>query len=114
MPPSTAQENVVEIKPARRLLIWDNRLYGSYGGEAVSGIYDIRDGAYQFQPLPQSEHDAIPRYRPAFARRFGSPWWTVREEIGPFQLSSNRLWFGLTFYDGEGLTGVGGIQTFDP
>jgi hypothetical protein len=114
VPPSMAQENVVEMIPTRRLLIWDRRLYdGSRGGEAVSGIYDIRDGSYQFHPLPQSEHEAIPQYRPAFARRFGSPWWTVREEIGPFQLSGNRLWFGVTFYDGEGLTGVGGIGTFD-
>src|SRR5262245_13695439 len=29
------------------------------------------------------------------------------------ELSGNRLWFGVTFYDGEGITGVGGIGTFD-
>jgi hypothetical protein len=77
VPPSTAQENVVEIKPTRRLLIWNNRLDGSYGGEAVSGIYDIRDGAYQFQPLPQSSttpfHDTDPRLRAASAASLASP-----------------------------------------
>ena len=35
-------------------------------------------------------------------------------EIGPRQISGGTLWFGETFYDGEGMTGVGGFGYFDP
>ena len=37
----------------------------------------------------------------------------ISEEIGPHQLESDRLWFGKTFYNGEGWTGVGGFGYFD-
>ena len=37
----------------------------------------------------------------------------LNETIGPWQVADGRLWFGLTFYDGEGLTGVGGFGWFD-
>lgn len=35
------------------------------------------------------------------------------EEIGPVQYHEDRLWFGKTFYDAEGMTGVGGLGFFD-
>ena len=35
------------------------------------------------------------------------------ETIGPYQLEGNLLWFGLTFYDGEGSRGIGGFGKFD-
>jgi len=38
----------------------------------------------------------------------------VGEQIGPWQLEGDRLWFGKAFYDAEGLTGVGGFGYFDP
>lgn len=37
----------------------------------------------------------------------------LNEEIGPHQLEEGRLWFGKTFYNGEGLTGIGGFGYFD-
>jgi hypothetical protein len=37
----------------------------------------------------------------------------ISEEIGPHQLEGDRLWFGKTFYNGEGRTGVGGFGFFD-
>ena len=37
----------------------------------------------------------------------------ISEEIGPHQQEGNRLWFGKTFYNGEGWTGVGGFGYFD-
>lgn len=37
----------------------------------------------------------------------------ISEDIGPHQLEGHRLWFGKTFYNGEGLTGVGGFGYFD-
>lgn len=38
---------------------------------------------------------------------------TFNETIGPYQLDGRLLWFGLAFYDGEGLTGVGALGSFD-
>jgi hypothetical protein len=38
---------------------------------------------------------------------------TIEEKIGPWQVEGDRLWFGKTFYDGEGNTGVGGFGYFD-
>lgn len=37
----------------------------------------------------------------------------MNEQIGPWKLEGDRLWFGKTFYDGEGQTGVGGFGYFD-
>ena len=37
----------------------------------------------------------------------------MNEQIGPHQIEENRLWFGKTFYNSEGLTGVGGFGYFD-
>jgi hypothetical protein len=38
---------------------------------------------------------------------------TIDEKIGPWQVEGERLWFGKTFYDGEGYTGVGAFGYFD-
>jgi hypothetical protein len=35
------------------------------------------------------------------------------EEIGPHQVEGTRLWFGKSFYNSEGLSGVGGFGYFD-
>ncbi len=35
------------------------------------------------------------------------------EQIGPWQVEGTKLWFGKTFYDGEGMTGEGGFGYFD-
>jgi len=37
----------------------------------------------------------------------------VMEEIGPYQLEGDKLWFGKTFYAGEGQTGTGAFGYFD-
>jgi hypothetical protein len=37
----------------------------------------------------------------------------MKEEIGPRQVDTGRIWFGKTFYDAEGETGTGGFGYFD-
>jgi hypothetical protein len=37
----------------------------------------------------------------------------IEEQIGPWNLEEDNLWFGKTFYDGEGTNGVGGFGYFD-
>ena len=85
-------------------LAWNEETaVNSYGGERRSGIYVSERGEVVFYPLPQPQ---ISEPNPQFEVIY-------RNEIGPIQLVGEKIWFGVTFYDGEGYTGVGGIGTFD-
>ena len=65
-------------------------------------------------PLPQSAVEQYSRSRPAAIRNGWRPdAGSIQEEIGPFQLADGQLWFGKTFYDAEGTTGIGGFGYFD-
>jgi hypothetical protein len=65
-------------------------------------------------PLPQSTYDDFANARP---RRVTDNYiranTTIAETIGPAQPEGDKLWFGKTFYDGEGNSGVGGLGYFD-
>ena len=37
----------------------------------------------------------------------------IEGDIGPFVLDGNKIWFASTFYDGEGVSGVGAVGSFD-
>ncbi len=66
-------------------------------------------------PLPETAYEAFARVRPERVRngyvREGTEF---HERIGPRQRFHGKLWFGKTFYDGEGSTGIGGFGYFDP
>ena len=66
-------------------------------------------------PLKQSTYDeyALARLETA-ARGLPQKVAEMNEEIGPTQLVAGIRWFGKTFYDAEGMTGVGGFGYFDP
>ncbi len=89
---------------------------GHYG--SLSGIA-VQDGdSFATYPLPQSMPEDLGRYRrdfqerhPAYARDIDS--YTVHESIDAFSLHKTRLWFGTSFDDGEGYTGVGTLGFFD-
>jgi len=64
--------------------------------------------------VPQSTWDEFEKLRPqrvrdGYRRNRGR----IEEEIGPNQVVGNRLWFGKSFYDAEGITGIGGFGYFD-
>ncbi len=61
--------------------------------------------------LPQSNCREWPIARP---KATINPCGEIAEEIGPAQVVGERLWFGKTFYDSEGMTGIGGFGYFDP
>jgi len=79
-----------------------------------------QDGPYlaappaNLPPLRQSSYEVFAGVRPERVRdgyrREGTE---IREEIGPWQRFEGRIWFGKTFYDGEGTSGVGGFGYFD-
>jgi hypothetical protein len=82
-----------------------------HGKEYPSSIVDSHSKKY---PLPQSTYDDFAKARPGRMadgyRREGT---VIEEYIGPVQLEGDKLWFGKTFYDGEGNTGVGSFGYFD-
>lgn len=71
----------------------------------------IIEGKHQYPP-PQSTAAEWKRARPKEASR--NSLGEIQEEIGPYAIEDNRVWFGKTFYDSEGVTGVGGFGYFDP
>lgn len=65
-------------------------------------------------PLPQSTYDDFAKARPGrVADGYAREGTIIDETIGPVQLEGDKLWFGKTFYDGEGNSGVGGFGYFD-
>jgi hypothetical protein len=74
-------------------------------------------------PLPEGLPSVAPlkstfaefaKARPARVRQgYSSDVVTLEETVGAWQIADGRIWFGKTFYDGEGYTGVGGIGYFD-
>jgi hypothetical protein len=64
-------------------------------------------------PLPQSTYDDFAKARPGrVADNYVREGTIIEETIGPVQLEGDKLWFGKTFYDGEGNSGVGGFGYF--
>jgi len=82
-----------------------------HGKEYASSIVDSHGKKY---PLSQSTYDDFAKARPGRVKdgyvREGT---TIEEAIGPVQPEGDKLWFGKTFYDGEGNSGVGGFGYFD-
>jgi hypothetical protein len=65
-------------------------------------------------PMPQSTYRAFARARPDMVEHgFDEQDTILEEEPGPHQVVGSWIWFGKTFYDGEGHTGVGGLGYFD-
>jgi hypothetical protein len=71
----------------------------------------------KFYPLPQSTAEKYAQLRPedlrinpftATANHYGR-----QEVIGPHQIEGGRIWFGNSYYDGEGMRGVGAFGYFD-
>jgi len=65
-------------------------------------------GRKLFFPLPiptQSQYRAL---RPKAQRAEN-----LENDIGPYAVAGTKLWFADTFYDGEGVSGVGAIGSFD-
>jgi len=62
--------------------------------------------------IPQSSQADLMRTRGSEVRAHTTGV-DISESAGPMQLIGNKVWFGKTFYDGEGSTGVGAIGTYD-
>jgi hypothetical protein len=85
----------------------------SPGSSMESRILEGDGGAVRSHELPATTYRTFAAARPRRVKDGYDSQSFVREYIGPWQLEGDRLWFGKTFYDGEGMTGVGGFGYFD-
>ncbi len=99
---------------------WAGRVRVAAGSEGLpprNVIYIENDQAplpATVPALPRTTYDQFAIARPNRVKngyvRQGTE---LNESIGPWQREGGRIWFGKTFYDGEGSTGVGGFGYFD-
>ena len=74
-----------------------------------SGIYVIgKSGSRQYYPAPIPTM-ALDRKLLPDKQAPGE----IEGDIGPFVLDGHKIWFASTFYDGEGVSGVGAVGSFD-
>lgn len=112
----------------------DSLPFGSHGqfklrhGTHSGTVIEERIGdEIKLYELPKSTFEELARYQPAEARpheryhrdRPSSPSDDEddifeTEGIGPYQIVEDHFWFGKSFYDGEGRSGIGGFGYFDP
>jgi hypothetical protein len=86
-------------------------------GMRSHGVMEMVNGQAKFYPLPQSTWEDYVRLRPKdvamnpLAATHGE--YEREEVIGPHQIEGAKVWFGKSFYDGEGERGVGAFGYFD-
>jgi hypothetical protein len=87
----------------------------SFGERAHGVVETIAPGRTKFYPLPQSTAADYRRLRTEDLRinPFQGNDQDRKEVIGPHQVEDGRLWFGNSYYDGEGDWGVGAFGYFD-
>jgi hypothetical protein len=74
-----------------------------------SGIDVIgKPGRKQYYPAPIPTMALYLKVRPD-----KSAGGEIEDDIGPFVLDGNKIWFANTFYDAEGVSGAGAIGSFD-
>lgn len=65
-------------------------------------------------PAPSWERFARTRPKPVEWNTLERGEWLLHATVGPSAIVGEQLWFGLKFYDGEGMSGVGGFGVLDP
>ncbi len=91
-------------------LLLNGTTYGVGVCSEPHGFAVIDHANITFIPLPQPNENTYYRLRPT---NLIDPDCGIGNGIGPHVLSQDRLLFGITFYDSEGLTGLGGWGAFD-
>jgi len=110
--PQPPPESDVPFGPGGRFRL--SKLKDKFGSPypAVVERVGIGDKVYM---LPQTDPKTWQQARPDDAKTYAHVELAeFDEEIGPHQVEDGRLWFGKSFYNAEGATGVGGFGYFDP
>jgi len=104
---------------SRRDLLVFNRGYVENPREA-SGVHILSSSEVKKTFfLPQPTITDLKRHRPLIVKDYirfweGTGLGALQNGIGPYVFDQGKLWFGISFYGGEGWTGIGGVGSFDP
>lgn len=83
-------------------------------GSVVDTVVETGENKKARYRLSSTSFEEFAAARPERVKQgYGRDAASLVEQIGPYQLDGDRLWFAKLFYDGEGLTGVGGLGYFD-
>lgn len=86
------------------------RSHGILAARSADTADQILPEPFASHPLPQSTYQEFARARPKRVEDgYTEDTTTIEETVGPYQEEREGFWFGKTFYDGEGQTGVGGV-----
>ena len=107
--PDVQPDDYVEIPPKSGF--WLSRGAGVLE-VGVEGVVERTLRGYYLYAMPQSAPDEVFQRRPKLRGRIIEQG-QVQEEIGTYSFFGDRLWFGKTFYDGEGIVGAGTLGYFD-
>jgi hypothetical protein len=100
--------------PGNRFTLSRDEKAGSSAPEKPLVVLERIGGAVKRFPLPQSTYEEFRVARPSRVENgYSREAAEMNEQIGPWQVADGTLWFAKTFYDGEGMTGVGGFGYFD-
>lgn len=114
------EEPAFRVLSAAAAQPWINRVLIFAGSEGVPprNVIDIGNDKAPVPAvvpaLPRTTYDQFAAARPRRVKNgYTREATTLAESIGPWRREDERIWFGKTFYDGEGTTGVGGFGYFD-
>ena len=89
----------------------DNRIFTARADDFENRVLPP---PFATRPLPQSTYQEFARARPQRVKDgYAEADTDISESVGPYQEEAGRFWFGKTFYDGEGTSGVGGIGSIN-
>lgn len=77
-----------------------------------AGVWELAPGHRRLHALPVPTYGSFANLRPKSAQWLEVEFITLEAGIGAFQVVRDTVWFGTTFYDGEGTTGVGAVGSF--
>lgn len=109
--PEPPLDPVAGFGPGGRFHLVANK--NKYGSE-YPVIVDRQGTGEKVYALAQTDTKTWQKFRPDDTKGYLHPDQAeMNEQIGPHQLEGGRLWFGKSFYNSEGATGVGGFGYFD-
>jgi hypothetical protein len=105
--------DAVAFGPAGRFRLEESR--DGFGMRSHGVVETIAPGRTKLYRLPQSTPADFARLRAEDARLnpLDVDRYERQEVIGPHQMEGGKLWFGNSYYDGEGDRGVGAFGYFD-
>jgi hypothetical protein len=105
--------DAVTFGPGNRFYL--ERSSDGFGMRSHGIVETLGSQRTKYYPLPQSTFEKYARLRPEDFRvtPITPDQYERHEVIGPYQIEAGRIWFGNSYYDGEGDRGVGAFGYFD-